>query len=282
MIELDSEKFEALIPIIQSADINTMFAESVLEKKVKGTVYIDKETSPASFYIRHPYGMSLLYGETNNKDFYKEFTSYMLNLEKVRSKNEWLQVYPASLNFKIENILETNLIKKTLDEPYSPSLSSGETKVLEYQRLNFIFNIEKYRAFKKNLLYTDYKVIIISENIFNQSNGSVIPKHFWNNFSDFMKNGIGFTLLLEGNIPVSTAFSSFTIGNKLEIGIETNPEYQGFGFGAVTCAELIDYCIANDLEPVWSCNSGNSGSKKLANKLGFEECKRVPYYCLPV
>lgn len=281
MIKLDMQNYKNVIPLIKTADINTMFALSVLEGKVEGKVYIDDEASPNSFYIQHPYGMVLLYGETNKEDFYVQLTSHMLNLENVRSKFEWLQVYPASLYSKIDTILGNNLIKKKLNEPYEQSyLPEEDKKVLEYQRINFVFNKEKFIEFKKSLVTRNYRVVTTSEVIFNQLDGSVIPKHFWNNSSDFMNNGIGYTLLLDNDFPASTAFSSSFIDDKLEIGIETHSKNHGMGFGAYVCAKLIDYCIEYGYEPVWSCNSGNIGSRKLAHRLGFEEFKRVPYYRL--
>lgn len=282
MKALDIQDYKKVIPIIRSADINTMFALAVLERKVEGKVFIDDESSPASFYIQHPYGMALLYGETNKEDFYVQLRSHMLNLENVRNEFEWLQVYPASLYPKMDAILGTNLIKMNPNEAYKkPFFSEEDKKVLEYERINFIFNKKKYLAFRRNLKNESYKIIAMTETIFYQLNGSVIPKYFWNNFSDFMKNGIGFTLLIENDFPASTSFSSYIIDDKLEIGIETYEKNQGSGFASMVCSKLIDYCLENGYEPVWSCNSANIGSRKLAHKLGFEELKRVPYYRLP-
>ena len=280
MLVLGSGDYEKVIPIVRSANINTMFALSVLEGKVEGKVFVDKKASPASFYIYHPYGMALLCGETNNEDFYVHLASYMLNLENARDKVEWLQVYPESLYSKMEVILGSDLIKKQPDEPYELSVLETDRKVIEYQRINFIFNKEKYLLFKRNLQRHDYKIVTTSESIFCQFDGSVVPKRFWNNSSDFTNNGVGFTLLDHG-VPASIAFSSFIIDNRLEIGIETSNNNRGSGFASIACAELIDYCLDNGYEPVWACSSGNMGSRKLAHKLGFEEIKRVPYYRLP-
>lgn len=281
MIELDIKDYGDVTPIIRSADINTMFALSVLEGKISGKVFVDDKASHASFYIQHPYGMSLLYGEAKNEDFYIRLASHLLNAENVRNEFEWLQVYPASLYSKMDVILGTNLIKKDPNEPYKKSsLPEEDKKVLEYQRINFIFNKDKFLTFKSNLVDKNYKMVRTSESIFNQFEGSVVPKYFWNDSSDFIKNGIGFTLL-DDDIPVSTAFASFIIDDKLELGIETLKKKQGSGFGSIVCAKLIDYCLENGYEPVWSCNSGNIESRMLAHKLGFEELKRIPYYRLP-
>jgi len=80
---------------------------------------------------------------------------------------------------------------------------------------------------------------------------------------------------------VSTAFSAFVHGHLLELGIETLAGFYGRGFAQFTCSALIDYCLENNLEPVWACRLENTGSYKLAQKLGFEVEHLLPYYQLP-
>ncbi len=281
MIIFEKEKYRDLIPTLKKADINTLFAMSVLEGKVDGKVFVDNSEALTSFYIHHPYGMALLYGENGEENFYKELKPYLLNSKNTRNKMEWLQVYPSALYQKMEALLEDHLLKKDPDEAYShPSLAEAG-KVLEYRRINFIFHKDKYASIRKNLSDNDIEIASITEDIYNQLTGSVIPSYFWNSFQDFSTQGAGYTIVLNNSIPASTAFASSIIDHKLEIGIETNPDYRGSGFATRACARLIDYCLENGFEPVWSCHSGNMGSRKLAMKLGFEECKRIPYYCLP-
>ncbi len=283
MIKLDIENYLRVIPLIQNTDMNTLFALSVLEGKVGGEVYVDDLATPKSFYIQHSYGMAFLYGVTSKEEFYVLLKTHMLNLNNERIKFEWLQVYPPSLYSKIDAMLGDKLIKKKLNEPYDQSyLPEEEKKVLEYQRINFAFHKDKFLEFKKSLVNKNCRIVTTSEGIFNQLEGSVIPKYFWKDSREFMNHGIGYTLLLENDFPASTAFSSYLIEDKLEIGIETHSKYHGRGFAPYVCSKLIDYCMEHGYEPVWSCNSGNIGSRKLAHKLGFEEVKRVPYYRLPI
>lgn len=282
-MELNKKEYRKVIPMIQGADINTMFAVAVLEEKVEGKVYVDEEESPTNLYIQHSCGMSLLYGEKMNKEFLRMLESHMLNKKNIRDKFEWLQVYPASLYQVVDEILGDNLIKM---EPDAYNCSPKEDKkVLEYQRINFCFKQDKYDLLKNKInnnyfISNGYKIISTTEAIFNQLKDRVVPKLYWNSYKDFTQNGIGYTLLSESNVPVATAFSAFTSENKLEIGIETNDKYRGLGFATLVCSKLIDYCIEKGIEPVWSCNSANLGSRKLANKLGFEEVRRIPYYRL--
>ena len=78
----------------------------------------------------------------------------------------------------------------------------------------------------------------------------------------------------------ATAFSSCKIENIVEIGIEIIDKFRGKGFAQIACFALIDYCIANKYEPIWSCRLENTGSYILAQKIGFEVVYQKPYYRL--
>mgnify|MGYP000940173832 FL=1 len=109
----------------------------------------------------------------------------------------------------------------------------------------------------------------------------MIPRFFWNSPELFKKVGAGFTLYYNGE-PASTAFSAYVENNKLEIGIETIEKFKGKGFALLVCSALIDYSIDRGLEPEWSCRLENTGSYRLAQKLGFVPQLYIPYYRLPV
>jgi hypothetical protein len=181
----------------------------------------------------------------------------------------------------MEDLLKDYLIKKDGKEQVNISSIPEEEKVLESERINFMFNVDKFQSFSNVIEKANVKIVPTSVAVYTQLVKGVVPKYFWNNYHDFVCNGGGYTLLLENDVPVSTAFVSFHIDNKLEIGIQTSIKNHGSGFGALVCSSLINYCINNGYEPVWSCNSSNLGSWKLAHKLGFEEIKRIPYYRLP-
>jgi hypothetical protein len=117
--------------------------------------------------------------------------------------------------------------------------------------------------------------------LYEKISGSVIPSRFWNNYSDFERFGVGFSLINKKGNSLSTAFCSFLYDGQLELGIETHPSCFGKGYAYVVCSALIDYCIDNKLIPVWACSSLNIGSQKLAQKLGFSIIFKRPYYQLP-
>ena len=274
MIQLPIEKYNLLIEPLKMVTINNLFASSVIERHVTGKVFVDKIDIPKTFYIIHPYGISLLFGDYTNHDFNREFCDYALNIEKNRSKFEWMQASPREWDRVLKDLLGDKLIKE------SENIDKIESGIVEMNtRVNFKFNKDKYLNAKMGYVQSDDLIVRTGFKEFIGMTGSVIPQYFWDNADDFVKNGVGFSLICNGQI-ASTAYSAFVLEDKLEIGIETVEKYRGHGFAEKSCSRLIEYCLERNLEPIWSCRLENMASYQLAQKLGFEPTIMIPFHRL--
>ncbi|MDO9626532.1 MAG: GNAT family N-acetyltransferase [Methanobacteriaceae archaeon] len=274
MILLGKEKYEEVKEPLETVTLNNLFARSVVEKQVSGEIYVDNETNPETFYIIHPYGMSLLFGDLNNSDFNAKFRVYALNLNQTRNRHEWMQVFPKEWDAVLNDLLKDSIVKSSDN---AEDIKKGIVEI--NTRINFKFNLDKYLEFKKNNINHDLRIVRTDKNIFTDMKGTVVPIYFWDSANDFYGNGIGFSLYHENSL-ASTAFSAFIHDNMLELGMETIEEFRGRGFAQHTCSALIDYCLENNYEPIWACGQENIGSYKLALKLGFEPAGRFSYYRL--
>jgi GNAT superfamily N-acetyltransferase len=269
----ESQYWQALLPL-SKVKANHYFALFVLEKRIKGRVFADDPEKPTAFCVVHPYGMSLLFGSTTNKKFHAFLRNYLFNEDGNRNKPEWMQAYPVTWNKKITQLIGDRLVK--------PGLSNTSEKQIEvHTRANFRFNEKAFTRLRKDLGKPPYPIIPANRSVFERMKGTVVPKYFWNNADDFCNHGAGFSMIINGE-PACTAYSAYIFEGVLEIGIETDPKYRGKGYAMQTCAALIDYCLINNYEPVWSCRLENTGSYLLAQKLGFHPTKTLPYYLLPV
>ncbi len=260
MIQLQPNDYFKVTDILNAVQFNNYFARAVVLHHIKGKIYVDRTENPRVFYIYHPYGMSLLLGDYTSIDFKNDFRNYCLNTDENRDKADWLQVYPFEWNAVIEEI------------------ANSTSMVVElYERVNFKLNREKYDTFRKTIELKNWEIVATTAEVFESMPGTVVPRFFWDSAMDFVKNSKGFTLFVD-NQPVSTAFASFLIGDILEIGIQTVDGLYGKGYSALSCCKLIDYCIENNFEPIWSCKKDNIGSVKLAQKLGFEVVRIGTYY----
>jgi len=274
MILLEESAYNNVLEPLKKVTINNLFARTVVEKHLSGKVFVDDVNAPSTFYIVHPYGMSLLFGNPDNDGFNRQFREYALNKDKSRNKYEWMQVFPDSWDNKLKDLFGSNLVK------YSDNSNNEKDKVELNGRANFKFNLNIYLAFKQNNPKINYKIVRTDKEIFNDMKGAVVPMFFWNNAKDFCKYGIGFSLFYDNKL-ASTAYSAYIHDNYLELGIETVEEYRGKGLAQYVCSALIDYCLQNNFEPVWSCRFENTASYNLAQKLGFEPISKRTYYKLP-
>jgi hypothetical protein len=103
---------------------------------------------------------------------------------------------------------------------------------------NFKFNLQKFKQFRCNIDLNEYSFCDVDIDLYNETNGSVVPKKFWNNAFEFLKRGVGFSLMVNDQ-PVSTVFSSYRHDDMLELGMETKPEYRRRGFASIISAKLV-------------------------------------------
>jgi GNAT superfamily N-acetyltransferase len=271
---LDINKYDKLIEPLKEVTINNFFARFVVEKKVNGLVYVDDTDNPKTFYVIHPYGISLLFGDCTNEEFNQNLRNYALNVNKQRSKHEWMQAFPDKWHMVLNELFEDCMIK------YTDNIENLAGKIIELNtRVNFKFVLNRYLNFREGINLGSFNIVRTNKKLFKEMKGSVIPHYFWDSADDFCMNGIGFSLLDENRL-ASTAYSAFILGYFLELGIETIEEFRGKGFAQYVCSALIDYCLDHGYEPVWSCKFENTASYKLAQKLGFEPVAMFPFYRL--
>jgi GNAT superfamily N-acetyltransferase len=278
MILLPSSEYHHVASLLSTVPFNTLFARAVLQGHVRGRVHVDEPLQPCAGYVAHPYGMSLLFGETDNERFNAALLSYLLGDATGREKPEWLQTYPDSWTTRLQALLGHRLLAfgATAD-----TNTPDSAVVRQDVRVNFRFDAARYAQLRQSLrLPPDCEMIDDPGTLYDRMQGSVVPRAFWDTREEFASRGVARAVRCQGEL-ASTAFASFAIGDALEIGIETYPRFRGRGLGVHACSALIDHCLQHGLEPVWACRLGNTASYSLATKLGFENVLSLPYYRLP-
>ena len=261
MFELSKDKYEILLEPLMKMPFNTLMARSVICDHVNGNIYVDSSENPQAFYIVHSYGMTYLCGNSNNEIFNKGLREYFIGNSFLRKKDEWLQAYPRDWDVFMNQLVDARA-------------------AIPYNRVNLKFHAEKFYEIYDQVDKSKYRIIPTPTEMLFKLSGSVVPKDYWKTPAQFTEMAKAFTVLVDGQ-PASTAFTSARHDDKLEIGIETLKEYHGKGLAYLACAKLIEYCLDNNLEPVWSCRYENTSSLNLSKKLGFREILRMPYYHIP-
>lgn len=274
MVELNKNDYDQALALVNTIEFNTFFAKSVIKNPNTGKIYADKVDDPKTFYIVHQYSMSLLCGFPYNEEFNASFKVHALNQNQKRNTFEWMQVFPKSWNHVLHDLFYENTT-----ESGTNTLKRQKGIIELNTRLNFTLNLDKYCSQKISRLPPEMQIVRTNHQYYNEMQGTVLPSFFWESAEAFVQGGVGYSLLYEGAL-AATAFSAFILDKHLEIGIETIPEFRRKGCAELVCAALIDHCLSQNLIPVWACRLENTGSVKLATKLGFEISGRLPYYRL--
>ena len=170
MIELEIKDYSKAVEALKKVQINNLFARAVVENHVSGKVYVDNPDNPTTFYVVHPYGMSLLSGKHDNQDFNKAFKYHALNKNKTQNAHVWMQAYPEQWNVELKTLFSNISIKS------SENKTNQTTNIVELNtRVNFKFNHVKYTELKKKIKTTESSVIRTTEKEFKSMRGSVIP-----------------------------------------------------------------------------------------------------------
>ena len=59
MKHIERNIYYKLIEPVKNVIINNLFARYVIEHHVTGEIYVDNYVNPQTYYVIHPYGMSL-------------------------------------------------------------------------------------------------------------------------------------------------------------------------------------------------------------------------------
>lgn len=279
IIRLQPSEYGPSLVALESVKINKLFAHVVLDGTVAGTVLVDNAERPGCIYVAHPYGMSLLYGEPSG-EFLAALEHRLLNVEGTRASYEAMQVYPRTWEPLLEDLLGARLLPGALAAWKEPGMANLPGRVVQYTRVNFDFDADRFRAVLPALPPCPLPIAPVTAAHYDTVGGTVVPRPFWRSARQFLDHGAGY-VALDGERVASIAFSAMCKGGELEIGIETMMGYRGRGLAQHVAAALIGHCLGHGLEPVWSCRLENNASYRLAQKLGFVPTCELPFYSLP-
>ena len=113
-----------------------------------------------------------------------------------------------------------------------------------------------------------YDLCELGEELFDTVEGRVTPRFSWRTSEEFLRNGKGICVL-HGERAAAWAFSAAVSDYEMDIGVEALPEYRHMGLAFLAAEQMIRCCSEQGKRPVWSCDTGNTASRRLAEKLGF-------------
>ena len=96
----------------------------------------------------------------------------------------------------------------------------------------------------------------------------------------FLKTAFGFYAIENGEI-CSESEMAFTARGYTELGIITDEDKRCKGFAFAVCVRTLEEIDKRGLHPIWACDIENTGSMRLAEKLGFINPVKYNFIFLP-
>lgn len=239
MDKLEPKDYINAVRYIDGSCCGEVYPRSIAEEIQQGDIFINSRS--ALFW--HYSGFAFTYG-----DYDENFLD---------------SIYDTFLSGKSE--VSRRFILFASNENVKRFLSEKENIVSERR---YFFEYRKDYLANTSILPDGYELCEIDKELLDKINGNITPFFSWNNSTDFLKKGKGYCVV-KGGRAAAWAFTAAISKEEIDIGIETDSEFQHLGLGTIAANKMIQYSFEQHKRPVWACHSNNIASQKLAEKLGF-------------
>jgi RimJ/RimL family protein N-acetyltransferase len=248
IVELDPPDFPEVLPLYRSSGLFFPLISAVIQQQQRGQIFADTKKNPRSSVVLNDFGFMCLLGVEDEsllqlfatKDTIKP--SYLLWYAPPPSWQERLDSAGARRRERIRFEFTGNQI-----EPIAVP-SGFEMRKLDREL------IPRTNKFKLDL-----------------------DSRFWSSSEDVEENGLGFCLLKDNEV-VSICYAAAISDGLAEVDVVTDEAYRGQGLGSLVSRQFIRECLVRGITPTWDCFSYNTNSIRLAERLGFSELVRYPFY----
>jgi hypothetical protein len=233
MYKLTGSKMKVADPLFGAYKNNIPVFQSVLDGNHEGAVYADHENAPSWAVLTTADCHTFVAGRPMKSETLEDIL-----FNRVLAAKEEKQLIVFTPSDEWHSLLEVVFLPR--DGFIVP-------------RKMFLFNHEEYgKAKNRQTKMPGNANMVVSKERFNKS---------------CLKDSWVARLMLD-NVCVSTAVSA-TGGGYAEMGIKTNPDYQGKGYATLTAMALIEKLLHESLTPCWSTWPEKEASQKVALKIGF-------------
>lgn len=221
---------------------DTVLINSVLDGHT-GRMLVDSDTNPK--IARLDTGAFTMFGGDHDLEVVMDLIQYSPIYIITPENQKWTNIFM--------NVFMNRVVKLPFREYHSNTL-----------------NAEKLTEIIKKLP-AGYELKRLDKELCEQLPLDISNEYFFENYisiDDFIKRGVGFCILFNEKI-VSAATSMASSRYAIDIEIETEDNFRKKGLGTIVGAELVLYCIQNNIVPKWL--AANKDSEKLAERLGFSK-----------
>lgn len=238
MKKLTPEQCDSLMKSVSRHPCGSVYPLSVLENRQFGEAFGDGESA----LLWHYCGFTYLFGRCDEAFLERVYSEFLIAEGLSRRFVLFVQEGSAEQFFKSKQ-----------------GLSFG---------IRYGFEYASSPAELPTAMPDGCQLQSLDDKLFDTLDGRVTPRFSWRDKEQFEQGGAGFCVVCDG-IPASWAFSAAVSSDEVDIGVETTEHYRHKSLAALAAEQMIEYTLLQGKRPVWACDSGNTASRKLAEKLGF-------------
>ena len=247
IVELESQDFPNVLPLYSGLCFPLISA--VIQRQQRGQIFADQKKNPRSSVVINNFGFMCLLG--------------------VEDDPEWTQLFATN-----DKIRPSYLLWYAPPPIWQNKLDTAGARRRERIRFEFTGNqiesIAVPAGFDMRKLDRD---LIPKTNKFKLD----LDSRFWSSAEDVEENGLGFCLLKDNEV-VSICYAAAISDGLAEVDVVTDEAYRGQGLGSLVSRQFIRECLVRGITPTWDCFTYNTNSIRLAERLGFSELVRYPFY----
>ncbi len=246
---------------------------SVVRGMSPGRVFVDNTTTPCGALVWSQ-GIEGFYVIVNAESpaFFKHLDGYVQKAIIPQMKSLGLDCFEISgddsdLDENIERIFASQTIKRSHQCVYRSSNDLNDSNRL------ISLDSKKIRRIDSDLLSDPQ----LENRKFLHSKLS----RFWSDHDLFLSAGIGFAIIEEQAI-ASLCFSAFVAESTHVVDVETVAAFQNNGFAEMVAIAFLQECSRRRFNLYWDCMSTNSGSRRLAEKIGLAMVRKYTLYSFQI
>jgi hypothetical protein len=237
---------------------------AVINGDFPGRVFVDNTAEPKIAIVWAISRWAYIEGDFENPIFNSSLNDLIrriIILDSLKMNMSWFELY-ASNSSKHKKELKRSL--KTFNS------------TMHFESV-YVWDKSKYESFRSCYSFPKGLTIEII-------NIPLLPSNAYDTFiaKDFRsRTAVGFRLKLGDRVVAQCRSNGFTNGNEFMIDVDTfDKNDRGKGYATAAGVALLNYCIENNLKPLWETTEDNIASQRLANKFGFIKNETYPVFAI--
>jgi RimJ/RimL family protein N-acetyltransferase len=263
-VELQPDEFARVLPLYRESGASFPLISAVIQGGQRGQVFADARELPSAALVVTDFGFTFLAGAGQNEPFDDALSRLFASGGALRPSYLMWYATPAGWRRRLD--------------------AFGGDAVRRRERVRFEFREERAGWLAGPAECPDgFELEHASADSLPKAErlGLNLGSRFWASPAEFVERGLGVFLTSGGEV-VSLCYAAAVADGLAEVDIATAPEFRERGLAGVVAKRFIKECLRRGVKPTWDCFDYNAGSMKLAERLGFVETRRYPFYSFNV